>query len=37
VLAADSGHWVPLDAPGVVIDAIVEMVLDLRQDRRLHP
>ena len=39
VLAADSGHWVPLDAPGVVIDAIVEMVLELgplRQDRRLH-
>ena len=37
VLAADSGHWVPLDAPEVVIDAIVEMVLELRQDRRLHP
>lgn len=26
VLAADSGHWVPLDAPHAVIDAIVDVV-----------
>jgi pimeloyl-ACP methyl ester carboxylesterase len=26
VLASDSGHWVPLDAPQAVIDAIVEIV-----------
>jgi hypothetical protein len=26
VLAAESGHWIPLDAPQVVIDAITTMV-----------
>src|SRR4029450_8812789 len=31
VLAAESGHWVPLDAPQVVIDAIVEMVAEIRR------
>jgi pimeloyl-ACP methyl ester carboxylesterase len=30
VLAADSGHWVPLDAPQVVIDAIIEVVRMVR-------
>src|SRR6185436_14494549 len=26
MLAAESGHWIPLDAPQVVIDAITKMV-----------
>lgn len=26
VLADDSGHWVPLDAPHVVVDAVLEMI-----------
>lgn len=30
VLASDSGHWVPLDAPGVVIDVIGEVVREIR-------
>ena len=30
VLAPDSGHWVPLDAPQVVIDVITEMVREIR-------
>jgi pimeloyl-ACP methyl ester carboxylesterase len=30
VFAADSGHWVPLDAPQVVIDAIIEVVRMVR-------
>jgi pimeloyl-ACP methyl ester carboxylesterase len=30
VLAPDSGHWVPLDAPRVVVDAIAAMVDDIR-------
>jgi pimeloyl-ACP methyl ester carboxylesterase len=30
VLASDSGHWVPLDAPQAVIDAIVAMVSAVR-------
>jgi pimeloyl-ACP methyl ester carboxylesterase len=30
VLAADSGHWVPLDAPQVVIDTIVDLVDEVR-------
>lgn len=36
VLAPESGHWVPLDAPEVVIRAIVETVEGLREtiDRR---
>jgi pimeloyl-ACP methyl ester carboxylesterase len=29
VLAAESGHWVPLDAPQVVIDAITAMVAEI--------
>ena len=31
VLAPDSGHWVPLDAPGVVADAIIGMVSEIRR------
>jgi pimeloyl-ACP methyl ester carboxylesterase len=30
VLAPDSGHWVPLDAPRVVVDAIAAMVDHIR-------
>jgi pimeloyl-ACP methyl ester carboxylesterase len=30
LLAADSGHWVPLDAPQVVIDAISAMAAEIR-------
>jgi pimeloyl-ACP methyl ester carboxylesterase len=30
ILAPDSGHWVPLDAPRVVIDAIAEIVQRIR-------
>jgi pimeloyl-ACP methyl ester carboxylesterase len=30
VFAADSGHWVPLDAPQAVIDAIIETVRTVR-------
>jgi pimeloyl-ACP methyl ester carboxylesterase len=30
VLAAESGHWIPLDAPQVVIDAITAMVAEIR-------
>jgi pimeloyl-ACP methyl ester carboxylesterase len=33
VLAPESGHWVPLDAPQVVIEAIVEMVRLVRERR----
>jgi len=29
-VARDSGHWVPLDNPQTVIDAIVEIVRQLR-------
>src|SRR5262245_45926963 len=31
VLAAESGHWIPLDAPQVVIDAITAMVEEVRR------
>jgi pimeloyl-ACP methyl ester carboxylesterase len=31
ILAAESGHWIPLDAPQVVIDAIVAMVAEVRR------
>jgi pimeloyl-ACP methyl ester carboxylesterase len=31
VLAADSGHWVPLDAPQVVVDVIASMVAGIRR------
>lgn len=31
VLAPDSGHWVPLDAPQVVSDAIIATVMELRR------
>jgi hypothetical protein len=31
ILAAESGHWVPLDAPQVMIDAIATMVAEIRQ------
>lgn len=34
LLAAESGHWIPLDAPQVVIDAIVTMVSDIRRNGR---
>ena len=30
VLADESGHWVPLDAPAVVVDAVREMVTHVR-------
>ena len=30
ILAAESGHWIPLDAPQVVIDAIATMVEEIR-------
>ena len=30
IVASASGHWVPLDAPQVVIDAIVEIVQHIR-------
>ena len=30
IVAPDSGHWVPLDAPQVVIDAVVGMVRKIR-------
>ena len=33
VVAPDSGHWVPLDAPQVVIDVISQMVLEIRAAR----
>jgi hypothetical protein len=32
VLAARSGHWIPLDAPQVVIDAVAAMVLEIRAE-----
>jgi pimeloyl-ACP methyl ester carboxylesterase len=32
VLAPDSGHWIPLDAPQVTIDAIVTLVQEIRGD-----
>jgi len=31
VLVADSGHWIPLDAPQAVIDAVVGMVREIRR------
>jgi pimeloyl-ACP methyl ester carboxylesterase len=31
VLAAESGHWIPLDAPQVVVDAITTMVAEVRR------
>jgi hypothetical protein len=30
ILAAGSGHWIPLDAPQAVIDAVTAMVADFR-------
>jgi len=30
ILAPESGHWVPLDAPQVVIDAIVALIGEIR-------
>jgi pimeloyl-ACP methyl ester carboxylesterase len=33
VLAPDSGHWIPLDAPQVIIDAIVTLVEEIRADQ----
>jgi pimeloyl-ACP methyl ester carboxylesterase len=35
VTALESGHWVPLDAPQDVIDAIVHVVRDVRTARHL--
>ncbi|HEU5256020.1 MAG TPA: alpha/beta fold hydrolase [Vicinamibacterales bacterium] len=32
ILAAESGHWIPLDAPHVVIDAITAMVEEIRRE-----
>jgi pimeloyl-ACP methyl ester carboxylesterase len=34
VLAAESGHWIPLDAPQVVIDAIATMISESRENGR---
>jgi pimeloyl-ACP methyl ester carboxylesterase len=34
LLAEDSGHWVPLDAPTVVIEAVVGLIQDLRSSER---
>jgi pimeloyl-ACP methyl ester carboxylesterase len=31
ILAAESGHWIPLEAPQVVIDAIATMVAEVRR------
>ena len=33
ILAADSGHWIPLDAPQAVIDAIVRLVAEIRSSK----
>jgi pimeloyl-ACP methyl ester carboxylesterase len=30
IVAAESGHWIPLDAPEVVVDAIATMVAEIR-------
>jgi pimeloyl-ACP methyl ester carboxylesterase len=35
VIAPESGHWVPLDAPQTVIDAIGQVVQQIRITRRL--
>ena len=32
VLAPNSGHWVPLDNPQAVIDAITDVVMEVRRD-----
>ena len=38
VLAANSGHWVPLDAPHMVVDVITSMVREIRgQADRTQP
>jgi pimeloyl-ACP methyl ester carboxylesterase len=34
VLVADSGHWVPLDAPQAVVAAITELVDELKNEER---
>lgn len=33
VIVGDSGHWVPLDAPGAVIETITEVVREIRASR----
>jgi pimeloyl-ACP methyl ester carboxylesterase len=33
VLAAESGHWIPLDAPQAVADAITTVVNEIRRGR----
>ena len=33
VLAAESGHWIPLDAPQAVADAVTTMVAEIRRGR----
>jgi pimeloyl-ACP methyl ester carboxylesterase len=33
LIVPESGHWVPLDAPQAVIDAIVEIVRRIREER----
>jgi pimeloyl-ACP methyl ester carboxylesterase len=30
VLADESGHWIPLDAPQVIIDAVTAVITDIR-------
>jgi pimeloyl-ACP methyl ester carboxylesterase len=34
---ADSGHWIQLEHPEEVVDAVLEMIEYLGQSRRLHP
>jgi pimeloyl-ACP methyl ester carboxylesterase len=33
LLVTESGHWIPLDAPQAVIDAVVTMVSEIRHGR----
>ena len=31
IIAVESGHWIPLDAPQVVVDAIKRMIAEIRR------
>jgi pimeloyl-ACP methyl ester carboxylesterase len=37
VLVSDSGHWIPLDAPQAVVDAVIDMVNEIRSRAALLP
>jgi pimeloyl-ACP methyl ester carboxylesterase len=37
VVARDSGHWVPLDEPQVVVDVVADLVATIRQPSRAAP